>query len=121
MKTSAFSTNAQSSQLFLMVSFYLSVVPEATHETETRELLGGTTENGVSRQRVIDLPSRQTMIFLPILFDCLGLPGKLKNCMKKCSSDLTCCVIVVGFNMITVAPVVFQVLGCQRSTFFTEV
>ena len=51
----------------------ISVVPEATHEasrgskTETRQLLGGTEENSVSRQGVIDLPSRQitgkSMIF----------------------------------------------------------
>ena len=34
-------------------------------ETETRELLGGTTENSVSRQGFIDLPSRQIMIFYP--------------------------------------------------------
>ena len=29
----------------------ISVVPEATHETETRELLGGTEENSVSPMR----------------------------------------------------------------------
>ena len=35
----------------LTVSLYLLVVPEATHETETRELLGGTEENSVSPMR----------------------------------------------------------------------
>ena len=33
-------------------------------ETETRELLGGTEENSVSRLAVIDLPSRQINDFL---------------------------------------------------------